>query len=242
MALKRLILLGFLAASPSFAATLLYVASTDTAIGGNIWISEDSGVSDKSVYAGGININVGGTNTDGSNGDARVAFCVQLFVNISTGKTYDTVIDPANNAPPLTPTNAVNLERAAWLINNYWPSATAQGKGTLVQQGEGLQLAIWDLMEDNGDGFSSGKLRAASNGNTTNATVLADAQGYEAAALAGTKVGLAYIYIDTTTAKPAVAAQDLISDTPEPSSILLICGGLALIGLSRLRRQRRAPR
>ena len=80
------------------------------------------------------------------------------------GGTYNTALDFAD-----TP----NLKRVAWLLNNYYPTNAVTGAG--------LQLAIWDIMSDNGDGFTSGLVRkSTSNGSPTNATVLADAIQYEA--------------------------------------------------------------
>ena len=101
----------------------------------------------------------------------------------------------------------------------------------------GAQLAIWDILEDNGDGFSSGKIKSTAQ---TNSQVLASATNYEAISapnglpMMGTT--LAYIY-DNTDATTGAEVQDLIGQTPEPAAIILIFSGLALIGLGRLRRR-----
>ena len=214
---RQLILLALLGASPCLATTLLYVVGEDT-LGENIYINENGTVTQ--AWAGGLDINVGGTG-DGSNGDARVVLCVQLTVSIGKG-TYDTVIDFADT----TPFNTANLERAAWLVDHDYPTSPVTGAA--------LQLAIWDIMQDSGDGFNAGYVQAATGTHATDPTVLADAINYETISV-GKATPLAYVYIDTTLGGAAV--QDLIGQTPEPAAIVLMVSGLVLIGLSRLRRR-----
>ena len=130
------------------------------------------------------------------------------------------------------------IQRVAWLLTNQYPTSAAAGAG--------FQLAIWDILTDNGDGFSAGKVQK-STGTATNATVLADAIGYETASAGKSSATQFVIYNNTTT--QGVKVQTLmglwptdggpVPETPEPASIIMIFSGLALIGLSRIRRARR---
>ncbi len=217
MCLRRFLLLFLLTIGPAVANTII-VVGTDNNLGENIYLRENG--SNETAWAGGIDVRV--------DGYARILFCVDLFVNIST-ETYNTVLDFAD-----TP----NLKRVAWLLNNYYPTNAVTGAG--------LQLAIWDIMSDNGDGFTSGLVRkSTSNGNPTNAAVLADAIQYEALSVGKSSTN-AVIYHNF--AIPGGApAQTLIGlwptdggpiATPEPASIFMILSGLALIGLGRFRRGR----
>jgi hypothetical protein len=216
MFLRRFLPLFLLTICPAVANTII-VVGTDSNLGENIFLREDG--SNESAWAGGIDVKVDGHN--------RVLFCVDLFVEINSGGTYNTALDFADTA---------NLKRVAWLLNNYYPTNAVTGAG--------LQLAIWDIMSDNGDGFTSGLVRkSTSNGNPTNATVLADAIQYEALSVGKSSTN-AVVYHNFTIPGGA-PAQTLIGlwptdggpiATPEPASIFMILGGLALIGLGRFRR------
>jgi len=216
MAPKGLVLLALFTACPVLANTVLSVDSVNTNLGVyNLWIDENN-VATEAYWAGAINISV--------NGQSTIAFCAQLFVDINLGKNYNTVVDYANTA---------SLERVALLLDYHFPTTAITGAG--------LQLAIWDIMEDGGDGLASGKVQAITatsplytGSNLTDASVLAAANVY-----LGYTTGLTTMayYYDNTDQSTGAEVQDLISQTPEPSAIVLIFSGLALIGLGRLRRR-----
>jgi Thioester domain/PEP-CTERM motif len=217
MLLKKILLIGILFSLPAVANTII-VVGTDNALGENVWINENG--TSTQVYAGGIDIKV--------DGYSRLAFCIELFVNISIA-TYNTTLDFSDTSS--------GIQRVAWLLVNQYPTTAAAGAG--------FQLAIWDILTDGGDGFSAGKVQK-STGTATNATVLADAMGYETASSGKSSTTKFVVYENTTT--QGVKVQTLMGlwptdggpfpETPEPASIFMILSGLALIGLSRIRRVR----
>jgi hypothetical protein len=219
MLLKSFLSLALLSVWPAVANTII-VSGTDSALGENVYIYENG--TNKQVWAGGIDIKV--------DGYTRLAFCIELFVNISIS-TYNTTLDFSDTS--------ANIQRVAWLLQNQYPTSAAAGAG--------FQLAVWDIMTDNGDGFSAGLVRKASSGTATNATVLADAIGYETAS-SGKKSSVEFVVYHNSTTK-GVAVQTLMGpwptdggpfpETPEPAAIVMIFSGLVLIGLGRLRRTHR---
>jgi hypothetical protein len=203
--------------------------------GETIHFSENSGVSDTGAqWAGGISINLttGGTTTN----DLQ-ALCVDLLVQISTG-TYTTVIYNPSNTPGH---NAANLERAAWLVEAAFApvvftsiTSTAIPKAdwaTTNAQAAGLQLAMWDIMQDGGDGFSAGTVRSDSQ---TNATVLQWANTYESLSV-GQLSTLAYVLYNNNGSAQTLILPENPPSVPEPSTFTL--GAVALIGAFALRRR-----
>ena len=119
---------------------------------------------------------------------------------------------------------------------------------TTAAQGAGIQLAIWDIVHDGGDGFSAGRVQAVTNpSNPTDSNVLSWANTYEALS-AGNSSAFAFIYNNVNMGN-GVPAQMLAGPrfadggpvpNPEPATFLM--AGAALIGLSRFARRRRAER
>jgi hypothetical protein len=96
---------------------------------------DEDGAATLEYWAGGIDVLV--------NGYSRMLFCVDLFTNIGLS-TYGTVLDFSDTA---------QLQRVGWLLETQ-----LAGIGTIAG-GAAMQLAIWDIMTDNGDGFAAGKGR-----------------------------------------------------------------------------------
>jgi hypothetical protein len=104
--LKRFMLLAMLSAWPAVANTII-VSGTDAALGKDVYIY-DNGVN-QSVWAGGIDIKV--------NGYTRLAFCIELLVDINIA-TYNTTLDLADTSS--------NVQRVAWLLTNQYPTTAGR--------------------------------------------------------------------------------------------------------------------
>ena len=119
-----------------------------------LWIDEH-GTPTNVYYAGVINLLLNQT-------FQRDSLCAQLFVDIGLS-TYNTTV--------MTPYAAEaefgrNLEQAAWLVHKELPLVTT------ADEGAGLQLAIWDIVEDGGDGLTQGNVKASTDpSNPTDPTI-----------------------------------------------------------------------
>jgi len=230
----------------AFASTIIVATGVDTTRGvSNLWINEQ-GTDTQAYFTGVIEISV----TD-SSGHVfnRDSFCVDLFTDININTQYNTTVLSPSQVP------GKNLGRVSWLVDNaLLPTQNSNYTSQLPQadwvttsaQGAGLQLAIWDIVHDNGDGFSSGSVQAAKN-HTTTSSVLNWARTYETLS-ANKDSNLAYIYqnvvLGGTTAVQMLAGP-LFTDggpapVPEPSTLACAAGALVLIGL-RVRKKRRRP-
>jgi hypothetical protein len=206
-------------------ANSIILTSVDTPLGEQqtLWIDEN-GTNTQLYWAGGINASV--------DGHPRVLWCVQLLVDINLNTTYNTTVDFAD-----TP----NLQRVGWMMQNQVAGVTTQ------LQGAAFQLAVWDIMEDNGDGFAAGAGKVTQSTDPTHPTdpaVLAAAAQYESAS-AGKSYTWIPIYhnVTTTTGSPVQnLAGPLVNDggplsfTPEPGDLALVLGGLALMAAGRWRK------
>jgi hypothetical protein len=225
MAMGRTVALAVVCCGLGVANSII-VQSVDTPLGmqQSLWINEN-GTPTQLFWAGGINVSVDGV--------TRVMWCIELFVNISLNTTYNTVVDWANTAQE---------QRVGWLIKNVVGGVTTQA------QGAAFQLAIWDIMEDNGDGFTTGKVQK-STGTATDATVLQLAQQYETQSL-GKLYEWEPVYNNVTVSK-GTPVQDLMGPltpddvimpkAPEPGDWALMGGGFALIAIAGYWRKRRHP-
>lgn len=212
-------------------ATVINYTGDDPARTFNIWMRATYNVGDmltngqlavaqqtinEQVPAGVMNLIVDGThNVD--------AFCVDYFVLIGTG----------NHNVNLLGQNSINGGgRIEWMLRNTLPAINAQVNATLKrQQAAALQLAIWDIVHDNGDGFTAGRIQQSTDANNlTNSVVLSNANSFLAASLGRTQLG-GVVYQNVL--GPNVT-QRLISDgVPEPSSYALMLTGLAMVGYFR---------
>jgi hypothetical protein len=186
-----LLLLG----SPVFAASPYTINATgvDWSRGENIWIRENG--TDRQTYFTGV-IYISLFDQSGNQWN-RDTLCVDLFTDIYIGVTYDTVELHPNDV------SGRNLTRVSWLVDNallptqvnpYSSLLPSSDWVTTPAQGAGIQLAIWDITENNGDGFSAGSVQASQDpNNPTPADVLYWATLYETLSLGETS-DLAYVY------------------------------------------------
>jgi hypothetical protein len=232
---KVLLSLVLLSAWPALATTLI-VNNIDTATGvtpWSLWI-DIGGAPTNLWFAGGIDVTVGGYN--------RILYCVDLLTDINVPGTYTTALDFSDT---------VNLKRVGWLMQNEWPSTSGYSGAALQRQGSAFQLAIWDILQDGGDGFGTnipggavGLVSQSTGPNPTTPDVLAAAIQYEAdSILNGVPLTSPYGDVYKIWDLNGHKVQTLMGPTPddggpnapEPAAVILIFSGLALIGLSRLR-------
>jgi hypothetical protein len=235
-------------ASGIAAADTIVATGVDNALAETIYIDENG--TDNSETAGVIDIQL-----TGSSGTVdRYTMCVDLFTNINEGTTYNTTIYfPSQITSPAS--EAAILERIAWLEDNaLLPTLYPGDPSTLPStdwastpaMGAGLQLAIWDIEVDGGDGFSAGQVQAwTGKTNPTNATVLQWATTYETLS-SGQSSNVAFVYENVARTYPYAAAQTLEGPsyndggphptTPESSTFVL--AGVALLALGRMARRK----
>jgi MYXO-CTERM domain-containing protein len=164
----------------------------------------------ENATAGQIRVVVDGTNL--------VAFCVDLFTNIGFS-TYNTT--------PVEPPDYPGGARAAWIYENYAPGVNSNVTAA------SLQLALWDVIHDGGDGLDAGNVRLSSSGS---ATLRLGAQTIILAS-AGHTSSNATIWRNVSFS--GVPAQTLITsriNTPEPGTWLMTAAGLCLAAFGRRRR------
>jgi len=220
--------LALWAACPVFATTAIHL-DIDSTVGltKSLWIYEGSNT--QLYFAGGIDLTIAG--------QTRLVYCVELNRNINVPGDYNTSMDFSDTAA---------LQRVGWLMKNDWPSSPTFGYTgvDLQEHGAAFQLAIWDILTDNGNGFGTGTVSQSTDpNNPTDANVLTYAAAYELLSAGQTS---AYGIIYHNTDSNGITVQTLMGPTPdsgpsapEPATVLMIVAGLALIGLSRLRRRAR---
>jgi hypothetical protein len=239
---KKFILLALLSALPAL-ADVLAVTGVEGGLGESIWIDE-SGAPKQLDWAGGVDITV--------DNYPRVVFCVDLLTNISFGN-YTTTLDYSDTpyvGDNPDPSDVDSLLRVAWLLENEWPGDAMHGAA--------LQLAIWDIVTDGGNGFDfdphgSNIVRQSTSDNLserTDSAVLAQAILYEdEAEMPGHKSysGIVYHNYEGTTRVQTLMGTEPTNGgpvpVPEPAALLLIIfQGIALTGVSCLCALRRRAR
>jgi len=157
-------------------------------------------------------------------GQARIAYCVDYF----------TLIDYAMYTSALaTPDTIANGNRMAWIFVQYGATTTSADVAAAVQ------IAIWDLAHDNGDGINAGRIRLASNANSN---VRSLSQSYLTASVNQSSTNATILF--NTDPASRMPAQTLLTSyvpfsvsdvsVPEPSSAILLISGVLILAISRL--------
>lgn len=206
-------------------ASIISVAGIDTNRGANIWLNAD-GV-DARDYAGVIRVSI-------DSGSQLDAYCIDLFVGVSVGDTYPVYLSSPESA---------QRQRIAWLVQTQTPIINALPNGTEKQlRGAALQLTIWDIVHDNGDGFAAGRVRWDTSGtNNTNASVRTYSEDYRTMSIGQGVNNFGLIAMHTSGpdtkqmmflaySQAALGAMGITQDTPEPASFLLSGAALILLG------------
>lgn len=163
-----------------------------------------------SIYAGEIGVRF-------DNGITALLFCADPFTALRSGPV---------DVTPLTTNQFTNGGRLAWMFNTYVPTFTQSW------QAAAFQLATWDIVADNGNGFGAGRIQ--SNSNTT-AQILNFANTMLAASQNKSGTGATF-YAPTNGPTFSQTLFRADNPVPEPSTYLLM--GIGLIGLSQLRRRK----
>ena len=148
--------LALLIVYPACANTII-VTGVDSALGWqqSLYINEN-GSNNQLYWSGAIDIAIDGW--------TRMIFCVDLFTKIGLS-TYTSTLDFADTR---------YQKRIGWLLENQFPITQLEGAA--------FQLAIWDIVHDNGDGFGVGAGRISQSSDAadpTDAGVIAVAAQYE---------------------------------------------------------------
>ena len=166
-----------------------------------------------SEYAIEILISKGGTNF--------IAYCVDLFTPISFG-TYNTTTG--------LPNSYANGGRAAWVYENY------SGLVTNNDQGSSLQVALWDIVHDGGDGLAAGNIQLS----PTEFALSTYANAIVQASVGRSSQNATILY--NTVISNGAPAQNLITGAAaydgavlEPGSLALVVIGTASLWLVRRR-------
>jgi hypothetical protein len=209
----------------------------------NVYLLEQ-GSPVKAYFAGVLDITL--TTPDGTYN--RETLCVDLFTDINVGQTYDTsVLEPSE-------VSGRDLGQVSWLIDNTLPPGGSTTFNSVLpnadwvtsaDQGAGLQLAIWDLTVDGGDGFSSGQVQSSSvTGKATDPTVLGWAVTYESVLTQYTPntSNDAFVYQNWDASGPAQMLEGpMYNDggpTPGPEPATCLLTGAALVALGWFGRSR----
>lgn len=232
------------------AAADTIVATVDPTYGEYGVVISENGADTNTYFAGGLAIQL----TDSQGTVTRETMCVDLFVDIYVSQTYGTTVDLPSQVLP--PQNPALLQRAAWLEDNAWlpvltPGAPSTlpssdwvgGTASAAAMGAAMQIAIWDILVDGGDGFSSGAVRQGSAANPTDPTVLSWATTYESLSAGQlSDSGFVYENVSLANGSPAQTLEgpEFIDNGPQPApeSSTLVLAGVALLALGRTARRK----
>jgi PEP-CTERM motif len=174
-----------------------------------------------------VNAGVGSVRVNGS--ALLDVFCVNLFQGITLYQSYSA----ASVAPAAYDSDG---GAAAWLMQTLLPGLHS------AVEGAALQLAIWDVIHDGGDGFDAGLIQSSLH---TNADVLSLASGWVSNSR-GMNGTAAFVFTAAPNARPFQQQMYLAidcnppSDVPEPGTTAMLAIGCLGVFVGSWRRKRQA--
>lgn len=142
--------------------------------------------------------------------------CVDLSHWNTNGSSYQV------NVKPIAERGAT-ASQAAWLFGKYANNITSKDMGAA------LQLAVWDIVYDGGDGLNSGSFKSSASSSIKTLT-----NGYIAESK--NQSGAGYYFKAITHGYKNDCNQDYMSTVPEPASMAVLLTGAAAV----IRRRRKA--
>lgn len=218
---RNSVLLAGLAVCTTIAsAATITVTGVDATRGQSIFVLADGQVVE--TYAGAIVIALDG-------GSTMPVMCVDLFTHININDSFGVnYVLPADLDPDIS-----RGLRAAYLY------VTQFGNVSSSIAGAAMQLAIWDIIHDGGDGFSAGRIQASTTvGQATDPAISIAALQYVTFAL-NYQQGPTNATIFRNVDGPYVKQQLMGASVPEPASMVMMSCGIALLGWRKMRNRKR---
>lgn len=216
-----------LALSASGSPVETRVLGVDSSRGGAIYLEADG----RTVrdFAGFINIALDGV--------LHEAICVDIFTSIG----LETI-----SVNPFSPFAVTNAARASWLYATQFDLINS------ILAGEALQLAVWDIIHDGGDGFSAGHIRANTSIGTPTGVLTAANQYLTMSAGKTSGAASVYISVDGPAARQSLLSSNIggtvwapplyrAEPVPEPAGLALGGLGVASLGLGLYLKKKYSP-
>lgn len=167
-------------------------------------------------YAGNtMNVGAGLANVSLDGGPQFWGVCVDLDHWNGNGASYQVNVRPIED-------RGAFATKAAWVFNNYASAVDSNVKGAA------LQLAVWDIVYDNGDGLDAGAFKSSASG-----SLLSQTNSLLAASHGNTSSNANWFQA-VSHGNQNNRNQNYMGTVPEPSSVVLVA--LGVLGLLRRRK------